>query len=147
MSNEKLFHQPFHEWLDMALRSDDYISIPYDLALCIQEFDKSNQLSYVEITKKGSYLWRIKAWRSSELARNALIVKNKQERIEWDNLKENLNRIAKCLVALTNQDFLTCYTLAQDLLKKPSVVRNKFGVELVEPYFMGNYTFMPEPRK
>ena len=143
--DNKMFHQPFHEWLELVLRSDDYIKLSsYSLALLVKEHDKDENLCHVEIGKDGYFLWNIKAWKSSNERYILFKKKNEQDTLEWSNLKDNLTYIAKWYQKITNQPYEVCWQLALDMFSNCQIeqIETVIGSKLKQPYYKGKYVFL-----
>lgn len=158
MSNGErpLFKQPFQEWLDLVLRTDDWIKLPNtELALLIREcYDKAESLCHIEFPGENNhntspFLWRIKAWKKSEENRIETEERNRVSKLEWDNLKMNLHLIATAYSKLTTQSYPICNEFAQEVLinHNDGYIETMLGIKLVVPYYKGRYVFMPESRK
>lgn len=141
----KLFSQPFHEWLNLVLRSDDWIKIPIDLGLVVQTFDPCEYMVHIEFPSASNpityaQLWSKRAWQLDELSKIRAKERAAAERIAIDNLKINRDRIIRRLKELTQQDdYDTLLDMAIDILKANPENLSGLGVELVKPYYKGVY--------
>jgi hypothetical protein len=145
----KLFHQPFHEWLNLVLRNDDYINIPIDLGMLVHEFDKEDRLSHVEFPStdnklKQSRLWHVKAWRRDVAYTEEARRRSLEDKIAFENMKINRALIAARLKEVTGlQDSDTLVEMAVEILRNNPDNLDALGVSLRKPYYQGVYDILP----
>lgn len=144
----KQYVGPFRETIELFLRDDEWIQIPLELGLTLQEIDKDTGLIYVELPNAENNntfvkLWNIKAWRNSQEKHKLAKIESAQRKFEWDNLQLNLRNIANRLSEITGMLSSDCMDMASELLRKNPESLDATGVKLVHPYYRGAYTFMP----
>lgn len=144
----KQYTGPLRETLELILRQDEWVEIPLEIGLYLQELDKENSLVYVELPNdenslRFTKLWSIKAWRLSVEKHKLAKIEAVQRKLEWDNLQENLKRIANRLSEITLMLPSQCMDMAQETLKKNPESLSALGITIIHPYYRGQYSILP----
>ena len=138
----------FRQLIDLLLRDDDWIPFPTDLAFLFEELDKNQFLVHVEHPSNSSRiketrLWSIKAWRNDCLYQEKAQAKSRQDRIEFDNMKVNLSRIAEKLHFQLRIPITDCEELAVNILHNNPEGCPLLKIEYTQPYYRGVYVVLP----
>lgn len=151
MSSSPLMSQPFHEWLSLVLRQDDFILIPVDLALVVQVLDSSERLSHVSLPDKSSRikeaeLWHIKAWRRAEERIAKAREEHAQDQIAIENLKYNWHAISIALSEIVFEGIKApdeCEDMAVEVISKNPNATELLGVKLRLPFYKKPFDVLP----
>ena len=145
--NQPPIFKLLNDLLILALREDDFITVPQHIAFCVTEYDKEERLYHVESPSQSNnkyQLWHIKAWRATLDNRARVIARAKADQLAFDNLKLNLRAILKKLKEVTKlTDEETLSYMSVELLKNNPDDLSMIGILLVEPYYRGIYTIIP----
>lgn len=137
-------------FLTLVLRSDDFIDLPIEEAILINEIDKEETLCHIEFPDDSNRLdvprvWQLKAWRESIERHEKAKRVAAQNRIEYDNYKWNINHIAEVLSKNLGMPATELIPMAQAILRKNKHCSKLpvLGIELREPYYRGEYVILP----
>jgi hypothetical protein len=127
-----------------------------DLATLIALIDKQEEWVHVEfptVTSPTTYpiLWRIKAWKQSQLLLDRKRRNREQENLEIDNYKYNLNALCTKLSSMLGMEPATCIPLARSALLNKHIpddriavnLETKFGVKIREPFYRKMFESLP----
>lgn len=147
-NDERLVTFKLRRFFELSLREDKFIEIQLDEALYLSELDKNNGLYYVEFPSADNQinkprLWNTKDWRLSLAKHEASKKRAVDDKVAWDNFKENLLLVADAMAKLTKQKPEICYDLAQGIMSKHPKDLSMLGVNLRQPYYQGDYIFLP----
>lgn len=134
--------------LDLFLRQDEWIELPLEEAILIDNIDKEKQLCYVEFPSKTNTLsaprlWRLSAWLSSQEKHKQAVLKAAQDRVEFDNYKANLYLIAEKLSSITLIPSVELVEQAKVILRSIKPNENWMDVKLIHPFYRGEYIILP----
>ena len=145
--SSKLIQWNFLSLIKLALRHDDWVEVAIEEASLIDATDSKKVYVHVEFPDEHNILevprvWAIKAWRDSVEKHERAKKRSDATKLEIENYKTNVNRVAEALMKLSGSPLDDCLYLAQKfLIKGPT--KDLFGVKLVKPYYKGVYVVLP----
>ena len=148
-NSSKLITFRFNRFIALTIGNNDYIELPFEEAMLISEIDKEESLVHVEqVTKENGLskpqVWNVTNWRKSLIRREKARKLAEENRIEFENYKENINRIIERLdEELLYLPLSTLEQMAVDILRKNPDTDKILGVELKKPYYKGVYVILP----
>lgn len=148
MSQPKLITFRFSRFIELSLGSLDFIEVPFEEAVLIQEVDKENSLTHVEFPTDDNLIskpqvWSISAWRKSLAKHEKAKKESAQNRIEYENYKTNIHNICMVLSKTLGRPSVELQDIAVAILKKNPDNLTAIGIELVKPYYKGVYVILP----